>query len=293
VPPSRVLDEIRTLDPRRDAQRIARLSAGVDFPWDTRRAYELALLKTFAVPSSSRLLVRTGRFLARTAERHDATVTIVATLGLHGYDSPEGRAALRAMNLAHRAYAIPADEYRYTLSLFVLEPLRWNARFGWRPLDPVEREAGFHFWREVGRRMAIEDLPDELGAMEAESRAFEERRVGYDPANRRLLDASLDLTLARTLPLPLRPAGRPVGRRALATLLEPRFLGAFGLASPSPVERAAVRTALRTRSAVVSKLPRRTRPVGVPRLAEAPDLDTLRGTAAGDRAAGSEARPGA
>ncbi|NBC96842.1 MAG: DUF2236 domain-containing protein, partial [Deinococcus-Thermus bacterium] len=185
MPPSRVLDEIRTLDPRGDAQRIARLSAGVDFPWDTRRAYELALLKTFAIPSSSRLLVATGRFLTRAAERHDATVTIVATLGLHGYDSPEGRAALRAMNLAHRAHPIPADEYRYTLSLFVLEPLRWNARFGWRTLDPVEREAGFHFWREVGRRMAIEGLPDTLEAMEAESLAFEARRVGFDPANRR------------------------------------------------------------------------------------------------------------
>jgi hypothetical protein len=263
VPSSRVLDEIRTLDPQHDAQRIARLSAGVDFPWDTRRAYELALLKTFAVPASSRLLAATGEFVERTAKRHDDTVAVIATLGLRGYDSPEGRAALRAMNRAHRGYAIPADEYRYTLSLFVLEPLRWNARFGWRPLDPVERDAGFHFWREVGRRMAIDDLPGTLDEMEAESRAFEAERVGFDPANRELLEASVGLVLTRArVPAAL----RPVAERALHALFDERTLAAFGLDVPRPAVRNAVETALRVRGAVASRFPARRRVVDVPSL---------------------------
>jgi hypothetical protein len=267
VPASRVLDEIRTLDPQRDAQRIARLSAGVDFPWDTRRAYELALLKTFAVPSSSRLLAATGEFVERTAKRHDDTVAVIATLGLRGYDGPEGRNALRAMNRAHRAHAVPSDEFRYTLSLFVLEPLRWNARYGWRPLDPVEREAGFRFWREVGRRMAIEDLPDTLDAMEAESRAFEAERVGFDPANRELLDASVRLVLARArIPTAL----RPFARRALHALFDDRTLAAFGLDPPRPAVRSAVETALRVRGAVASRAPARRRAVDVPRLPSHP-----------------------
>jgi hypothetical protein len=291
MPRSRVLDEIRALDPRRDAQRVARLSAGVDFPWDTRRAYELALLKTFAVPSSSRRLAASGRFLRRTAERHDATVAIVASLGLHGYDSPQGRAALRAMNLAHRAHAIPADEYRYTLSLFVLEPLRWNARFGWRPLDPVEREAGFRFWIEVGRRMAIPGLPPDLAALERESRDFEAQRIGYDPANRRLLDASLELATRRALPPALRPPARPLARRAVTALLEPRFVDAFGLSAPTPAERTALHAALRARAALVRRSPRRSRPVGVPRLPTAPDPASLRGTAAGELRAERESPP--
>lgn len=267
MPPSRVLDEIRTLDPQRDAQRIARLSAGVDFPWDTRRAYELALLKTFAVPSSSRLLATTNEFVERAAKRHDDTVAVIATLGLHGYDSPQGRAALRAMNRAHAAHAIPTDEFRYTLSLFVLEPLRWNARFGWRTLDPVEREAGFHFWREVGRRMAIAGLPDTLEAMEAESLAFEERRVGFDPANRQLLDASVSLVLARAhVPAPLQAAAG----RLLHALFGERTLAAFGLDAPAPGVRRAVEGALRARAAVVRRLPPRRRTVGVPALPSHP-----------------------
>lgn len=254
------------MDPVRDHQRIGRLSASVDFPWDTRRAYELALLKTFAVPSSSHLLAGTGEFLERTAKRHDDTVAVIATLGLEGYDSPQGREALRAMNRAHRGHAIPADEYRYTLSLFVLEPLRWNERFGWRPLSEVERQAGFHFWREVGRRMGIPDLPPSLRAMEVESRAFEERKVRFDPVNRRLLDVTIDRVLARSLPGPL----RRLGAGAVHVLFDDATRAAFGVGTPPAALRWAVLGGLRARAATLQRLPARREPVGLPSLPSHP-----------------------
>ena len=264
---SRVLPEILTLDPERDAQRVARLSAGVDFPWDTRRAYELALLKTFAVPSSSRLLAATGELTERTAKRHDDTVAVIATLGLHGYDAPEGRAALRAMNRAHRGHAIPMEEYRYTLSLFVLEPLRWNERFGWRALSTVERRAGLVFWREVGRRMGITGVPDDLAALEAESRAFEVQEVGYDPANRRLFDAVLALQVRRAR---LPAAALPAARATVAALLDERMRAAFALRRPPPLLERGVEAALGLGAALARRRPARRTPVGVPRLASHP-----------------------
>ena len=264
---SRVLPEILTLDPEHDAQRVARLSGGVDFPWDTRRAYELALLKTFAVPSSSRLLTATGELTERTAKRHDDTVAVIATLGLHGYDAPEGRAALRAMNRAHRGHAIPMEEYRYTLSLFVLEPLRWNDRFGWRALSMVERRAGLVFWREVGRRMGIADVPDDLGALEAESRAFEARQVGFDPANRRLFDAVLALQVRRAR---LPAAVLPGARAAVAALLDEPMRAAFALDRPSAALERSVTGALRLGASLARRRPARRTPVGVPRLASHP-----------------------
>ena len=48
---SRWLDEISTLHPERDAQRIVFLDASFEFPWDTERALELAFYRTYAVPS--------------------------------------------------------------------------------------------------------------------------------------------------------------------------------------------------------------------------------------------------
>ena len=45
------------------AERTAWRLAFVDFPWDINKALEFALLRTYAVPSISGLLARTGVFV--------------------------------------------------------------------------------------------------------------------------------------------------------------------------------------------------------------------------------------
>ena len=57
-----VLRTIERLDPERDHQRIVHLSFGYEFPWDSIRALEIALYRTYCVPSISALLDRTGEF---------------------------------------------------------------------------------------------------------------------------------------------------------------------------------------------------------------------------------------
>jgi hypothetical protein len=62
---SKVLRRIESLDPGRDHQRIVFLSCRVDFPWDTTRALEFALFRTFCVPTISALLDKSARALSR------------------------------------------------------------------------------------------------------------------------------------------------------------------------------------------------------------------------------------
>jgi hypothetical protein len=159
------------------------------------------------------------------------------------------------------------EEYRYTLSLFVLEPLRWNERFGWRALSTVERRAGLLFWREVGRRMGITGVPDDLAALEDESRAFEARHVDYDPANRRLFDAVLALQVRRAR---LPAAALPAARATVAALLDERMRAAFALHRPPTLMRRGVEGALGVGAALARRRPARRTPVGVPRLASHP-----------------------
>ena len=68
------------------------------FPWDTNRALELALLKTFCLPSISGLLQRTGEFEQRPRKRYDDTGLMVAELLRLGPDSPGGRAVIQRLN---------------------------------------------------------------------------------------------------------------------------------------------------------------------------------------------------
>ena len=77
---SPVLPEIQTLDAVRDHQRIVFLCCRLDFPWDTTRALEFALFRTFCVPAISALLDKTQDFGKRAQKRYDDTDIIVSEM---------------------------------------------------------------------------------------------------------------------------------------------------------------------------------------------------------------------
>lgn len=104
------------------------IDASLEFPWDTQRSLELAFYRTYAVPSIATLLDSTGEFTERAQKRYDDTQILISA-------------------------------FCYVLSTMVFEPIRWNARFGRRLLAENEKLATFWFWGEVGKRMAIRDIP--------------------------------------------------------------------------------------------------------------------------------------
>jgi hypothetical protein len=251
----RILDEIRRLDPARDDQRIVFLSTCYEFPFDTTRALEFALFRTFAVPTISALLDRTGEFQHRAQKRYDDTDLIVSELMEWGYDSDRGRRALRRMNQLHGRFAIANDDFLYVLSTFVFELVRWNERFGWRPLCEQERLGYFHFWRQVGRRMNLKDLPADYDAFERFNREYERRHYRFTEANRRVGAATRELFLG-WFPRPL----APLVRSAIHAMLDEALLDAFGFPRQSRLMRRLVPAVLRLRGGLVGWLPARRRP---------------------------------
>jgi hypothetical protein len=251
-----ILSEIQGLDPVADHQRIAFLTSLHEFPWDTTRSLELALFRAFAVAKGTALLAGTGEFTQRTQKRYDDTVLILAEILEHGYDSDRGRAALRRMNQMHGRHAIPNDEFLYVLSTFVFEPIRWNERFGWRPLHANEKRASFYFWREIARRMAIRDVPEDYETLERYYDEFARAHYRFAPENRALAVATRDLFLGWYLPRPLWPLGRPF----IHALLDDQLLDAVGLPRPHRAVRRFTEGAVRLRGRVVRRLPPRRKP---------------------------------
>jgi hypothetical protein len=255
VPRPSILRQIEALDPVRDHQRIVFLSTRYDFPFDTVRALELALFRTFCVPSIGELLDRTGEFRRRAQKRYDDTDIIVSELMEQGYDSPRGKAALRRMNQLHGRFAISNEDFLYVLSTFVFEPIRWNERFGWRRMCPAERLALFHFWREVGRRMTIRDVPDDYETFERFGREYEAKHFRHTEANHRVGCATRDMFLG-WFPRPLRPLVRP----AIYAMMDDAMIAGFGFPRPSWLMRRLVPGALRLRAVALRFLPKRRRP---------------------------------
>lgn len=244
---------IQTLDPARDHQLIMRLVAGWEFPWDIARALEVALHRTFCVPAISRLLDRTGEFAQRAQRRYDDTALLLAEITQHGYDHERGRAAIDRMNRIHGRFAIANDDALFVLSTFHFEPVRWVDRFGWRPMCPIEVEASFQFWREIGRRMGIQDLPEANVAFAAFVARYERARFAYCDANRRLGEATRDL-VEGWFPAPL----RRFVHLGVHALFDRSVLDALGFPRPSPLLRDLLVGVLRARARVVRWLPPRT-----------------------------------
>ncbi|MBX2891491.1 MAG: DUF2236 domain-containing protein [Saprospiraceae bacterium] len=250
-------DYIAALDPERDCQQIAYLSSCYEFPWDTTRALELALFRVFGVAKGTPLLVQTGEFVQRTQKRYDDTVLILSEiLESGGYDTPRGHAALVRMNKQHGRFQIPNDEYLYTLSTFILEPIRWNERYGWRSLTEAERQASYYFWREVGRRMGIRDIPESLEAYDRFNREYEAAEFRYSPDNERIARATRNLFLSWFLPRRLYGLGAPV----VHALLDEHLLAAVGLKPAPRWLQHLVRGAVRLRGRLKRLLPPRRKP---------------------------------
>jgi ER-bound oxygenase mpaB/B'/Rubber oxygenase, catalytic domain len=269
-----VLREIEKLDARQDNQRIAFLSTTYDFPWDTQKAYELALIRTFAVPNSSNLMVATGEFTERTQKRYDDTVIIISTIGFYGYDSPEGRAAIRRMNQIHGRYQIPNEEFLYVLSTFVFEPIRWNAKYGWRKLSDKEKLSGFYFWREVGKYMNIKDIPETIEEFEKLNLEYEQKHFAYSDDNKRLAESTRNLFLSWFLPKSL----WGFGSQFIYALMDKPMREAFGFPEPRLWATWTLKVGLKIRALIARFLPPRKTPYTLPPIRTYPkgyDLENI------------------
>ena len=250
-----LLDEIKTLDPEKDHLRIVYLSTCFEFPFDTTRSLEFALYRTYCVPSVSALLDKTGEFAARPQKRYDDTDIIVSELMEWGYDSERGKRALRRMNQLHGRFDIANGDFLYVLSTFVFEPIRWNAKFGWRSMCEQEKLAMYYFWRAVGERMNIKDIPEPYDA-------FERFNVEYERANFRYTDANQRIgSITRDLFVSWFPAfTRPLGRRAIYAIMDDALIEAFGFPRPSRSMRGIVHGTLKLRGWLSGLLPQRKKP---------------------------------
>jgi hypothetical protein len=230
------------LDAVKDHEAIVKRMLVDTWKFDLVRATEVALLKTFAVPDIARILVDSREFLERGQKRFDDTDLLIATFCEKGYSSPEGMKAIQRVNRMHAPHPITNDQMLYVLTTFVVEPIVWIDAYGWRRLETVEKEALFHFWIEVGRRMGIKQLFGSLGEMLAFHESYEQQNMRFSANNAKLLDAMLPIVIGM-MPSPFRQVTRPLMR----AILSPRLCAAFGLKPAGAGLRGLVRVMLKAR----------------------------------------------
>ncbi|HEX2915730.1 MAG TPA: oxygenase MpaB family protein [Chloroflexia bacterium] len=247
-----IRDYISQLNPVKDHQEIAFLSINYEFPFDSTCSMVLALIRTFCDPGMTGLVSQCSDLLSNSQKRLEDTALILSEILEWGLDSERGREAIRRMNRMHHRFEIPNEQYLYVLSVFILEPIRWNERFGWRKMIEQEKLACFYYMRELGRRMNIKEIPETYEELERFNLEYERNNFRYAETNRQVLDRLFDSYLSLFPRL-----ARPLLKRFFWALLDETARQAFDLPRTSKVSRWLTHNAFRLRGQFVRFLPPR------------------------------------
>lgn len=279
----------------RDAQRIVRLTAAMDFPFLFTKSLEFALFRTYGIPTISSLLLHTGQLgKAENAGRRyvdtSALIQAFMTFPVPRLDLPDGgeadankerrdadgwehfgedpddpRAsiALARINFLHGRWKnkISNDDLLYTLTTFIKEPMRWIDCYEWRKTSALEKEALFALFYHIGRCMEITDIPDNLEDLLEWSENYERNYMVFQGCNKEVADHTTNLLLY-ALPASL----HGFAKKLVTSLMDERLRHAMGYsAAPGWVMRfkdtvfglraAVTRTLMLPRSKPLSNIP--------------------------------------
>ncbi|MDF1660462.1 MAG: oxygenase MpaB family protein, partial [Planctomycetota bacterium] len=179
--------EIDALDVKEDAVTILDILMTRVFPIDVLVSLEMAQIRTFSIPSISALLHKTRQYEDHGERRLDDTKAILTEMTIDGLDSQKGQSMVEHLNRIHGFYDIPNDDYLYTLSTFIFDPILWIKRYGWRDFTAKEKEAIYNFFASMGEAMKIKDIPTSLDD-------FWQWRLKYEAAAQKFAPSNKDVT---------------------------------------------------------------------------------------------------
>ncbi|RDB28806.1 Mycophenolic acid synthesis protein B [Hypsizygus marmoreus] len=259
-------DELANMTPW-TAQQVVHESFLYDTPTLMLLGTQIALFKVYGISSVASLLLRTGEMTSHTTinKRLADTAILIATSvtnPLLGPGSgieqppascdPRSALAIARINFLHRKYPISNDDFLYNLALFMIEPIRWTARFDWRPHSPLEVEAIFLLWTEVGRRMGIENIWSTYEEMREWTERYETENMVPSDASAQLAWTTIEHFLDR-VPNWV-PGFRSLIFQLLLTVLDDRTRNAMRLPDPSPIMASFIYSMFKIRAFVVRHL---------------------------------------
>jgi hypothetical protein len=218
------------------------------------RSLELALFRTFAVPTIGQLLDRTREFADHPQRRYDDTLLLLGHIWVGHPDGTEAERVLgsKQLNHIHGHYRISNDDFRYTLATFAVVPIRWLRSYGWRVPSPVEVTAWTNVMRDMGEAMGIDGIPETFDDFADLLDKYEAEHFAYDPGAERVARATLEMMVG-WYPRPV----RPLLRAMVPALLDAPVLTAVGLPLPTPRRARIAAAAVRARGRAMRLLPAR------------------------------------
>lgn len=193
-------------DARADTYRQLAL---FDFPADMRTGLMLSYYRNFAVPSIAQTLANAGGIAADPMKRSVDTALILFDLIEARLEGPRAGHLIGLRTRVHRNVPGGNDDYLYVLLSLLVVPIRWVQRHSWRALSVAEVEAATAFYRELGHRMGLRDLPDSCEAADGLYARSELARVR--PSDEGCAPTTMTISIIKSrMPGLFRPIAQPL-----------------------------------------------------------------------------------
>jgi hypothetical protein len=118
------LEKLKSMKPEKDFVKILNDFATLQNPFLTKKSLQFALFRTFGIPSISKILKNTKEFERNCEKRYQDTELFIAEFS-ENFGTKREENARKILNQIHGMHNIQQKDYLYTLSVFVLEPVRW------------------------------------------------------------------------------------------------------------------------------------------------------------------------
>lgn len=198
----------------------------IEFPLLSTKALEFGLFKTYAIPSISKILVKTKQLTEEYSRRYDDTDLIIREFTENEPNSNRHILAIMRLNFLHDRYKISNEDYLYVLSVFIVEPVRWVNQFAYRSVHPYEKKSLFIIWEDIGKKMGIKNIPPSFDAVVTYLDNYEAEYMKYDANNVALASSTTSLFLSK-LPTSLHPLGKCI----IECFCSPQLRDAMGFAT--------------------------------------------------------------
>ncbi|KAF8524796.1 hypothetical protein BU17DRAFT_42485 [Hysterangium stoloniferum] len=246
------------------AQEIMLVYYRYEFPWTSSKALGFALFKTYGIPTISKILNKTQQLTdkGKCGKRYMDTSLLIGafmTCPMYGTNSgvdypdnkadvdPRSAIAIARINWLHSQYpSISNDDFLYTLSVFIYEPVRWYKAYEWRELTELECQASFIFWAEIGRRMGIQNIPASYKEFLEWSEAYERDHMVPDDNNKVLAERTIELLIHK-----LPNMFKPFARILVSCLMEDRLRNAMLIPPPPALLKKTVHGIMGIRTFVI------------------------------------------
>jgi len=164
----------------------------------------IALLKTMSISHLVVQLYGDSQLNRQTYERLNKTRDFIKALITSGIDSEQSTSVFAHINRMHSNLPASNDDFLYVLSTFILEPIRFNRQFSTTQLTKEAIDTLLGFWKEVGSRMNINNIPLSEAQWKAFQIDYEASHQIYSLEGEDLAKKSLNQVVRLSLPFGLR-----------------------------------------------------------------------------------------